>query len=84
MFRGTRHKRQVNGVLGNLGHLYYPGEVTWSDGICSPSTSWADYALAPDAMYGTAQGAVWSNFWVRFLVMLFQCFIPDTFDFANA
>jgi hypothetical protein len=54
MFRGTRHKRQVNGVLGNLGHLYYPGEVTWSDGICSPSTSWADYALAPDAMYGTA------------------------------
>jgi hypothetical protein len=61
-FEGTSHKRQVNVVLGNLVRLHYPSEVTRSDGTSSPATCWADYALAPDVMYGTAQGTVWSNF----------------------
>jgi hypothetical protein len=74
-FEGTSHKRQVNAVLGNLAHLHYPGEVTWSDGVSSPATCWADYALARDTMYGITQGAVWSDFWVSFLVILFQCFM---------
>jgi hypothetical protein len=57
-FRGTRHQRQVNGVLGNLVCLYYPSKVTRSDDTSSPATCWIDYALGPDATYGTAQGAV--------------------------
>jgi hypothetical protein len=83
-FEGTSHKRQVNGVLGNHVCLHYLGEVTQSGGTSSPATCWADYALAPDMTYGTAQGAVWSNFWVSFLVIIFQSFIPDAPDFANA
>jgi hypothetical protein len=83
-FEGTCHKRQVNGVLGSLMHLHYPGEVTRSDGTSSPATCWADYALAPDATYGTAQGIVWSDFWVSFFVILFQSFIPNTLVFTNA
>jgi hypothetical protein len=31
---------------------------------------WADYALAPDVTYGTAQGAVWNDFWVSFFKVL--------------
>jgi hypothetical protein len=65
-FQGTDHQRQVNGVLGNLVRMHYPGEVTQSDGTTSPATCWANYALAHDAMYGTAHGAVWSDFWVSF------------------
>jgi hypothetical protein len=70
MFWGTIHQMQVNGVLGNLVRMHYPGEVTRSDGTNSPATSWADYALAPDVMCGTAQGAVWSDFWVSFFKVL--------------
>jgi hypothetical protein len=70
-FQGTGHKRQVNAILGNLVHMHYPDEVTQSDGTISPSTCWDDYALTPDAMYGSAQGAVWTNFWVSFSVILF-------------
>jgi hypothetical protein len=83
-FEGTGHKRQANAVLGNLVRLHYPGEVTRSDGTCSPATSWADYALSPNATYKTAQGAVWSDIWVSFLVILFQSFVPDAPDFCNA
>jgi hypothetical protein len=61
-FDGRSNKRQVNGVLGNLMHLHYLGEVTRSDGTISPATSWLDYALAPDATYGTTQREVWSDF----------------------
>jgi hypothetical protein len=50
--------------------MHYLGEITWSDGTSSPTTCWADYALAPDVMYGTAQGAVWSDFWVSFFKIL--------------
>jgi hypothetical protein len=53
MFRGTCHQRQVNGVLGNLVRMHYPGEVTWSDGTSSPPTCWDDYVLAPNVTYGT-------------------------------
>jgi hypothetical protein len=64
--------------------MNYPSEVTQSDGTLSPTTCWNDYALALDVMYGSAKGAVWSNFWVSFLVILFQSFIPDVPDFATA
>jgi hypothetical protein len=70
-FQGTCHQRQVNGVLGNLIRMHYPGEVIRSDGTTSPATCWDDYALAPDVTYGTTKGAVWSNFWVSFSVTLF-------------
>jgi hypothetical protein len=56
------HQRQVNGVLGNRVRMHYPGEVTQSDGTSSPTTCWANYALAPDTMYGNAQRVVWSDF----------------------
>jgi hypothetical protein len=84
MFHGIGHQREVNGVLGNLVHLHYLGEVTRSDGTSSPTTCWADYALVPDVTYGTAQGAMWSDIWVSLLVILFQSFIPNAPDFANA
>jgi hypothetical protein len=29
------------------------------------------------------RGAVWSDFWVSFLIFFFQSFIPDAHDFAN-
>jgi hypothetical protein len=83
-FQGTDYKSQVNAVLGNLVHMHYPGEVTQSDGIISSATCWDDYALAPNVTYGSTQGAVWSDFWVSFSVILFQSFIPDTPDFATA
>jgi hypothetical protein len=50
--------------------MHYPSEVTWSDGSNSHVTCWADYALAPDAMYETAQGVVCNNFWVSFFKVL--------------
>jgi hypothetical protein len=62
--------------------MHYPSEVTRSDGANSPATCWDDYALASDVMYGTANGAVWSDFWVSFSVILFQSFIHDAPDFA--
>jgi hypothetical protein len=84
MFQGTGHKRQVNAVLGNLVRMHYPGEVTRSDGTTSLATCWDNYALAPDMTYGSAKGAMWSDFWVSFLVILFQSFIPDAPEFATA
>jgi hypothetical protein len=73
-FWGTYHQRQVNAVLGNHIHMHYPGEVTRSDGTISPTTCWDNYALAPDVTYGTSNGAVWSDLWVSFLVILFSKF----------
>jgi hypothetical protein len=83
-FESTGHKRQVNAVLANLIRMDYPGEVTRSDGTIFPTTSRDDYALAPDAMYGSAKGAMRSDFWVSFSVILFQSFIPDAPDFTTA
>jgi hypothetical protein len=68
----------------NLVRMHYPSEVTWSDGTISPATCWDDYALALDVTYGSTKGAVWSDFWVSFLVILFQSFIPDAPDFPTA
>jgi hypothetical protein len=82
-FPGTSHKTQVNTVLGNLVRMHYPGEVTQSGGTISPATCWDDYALAPNTTYGSAQGAMWSNFWVSFSVILFQSFIRDAPNFAT-
>jgi hypothetical protein len=84
MFEGIGHKRQVNVILGNLVCLHYPSKVTRSDGTSSPATSWADYALSPNATYETTHVVVWSNFWVCFLAILFQSFIPGAPDFGNA
>jgi hypothetical protein len=42
--------------LGNLVRMHYPGQVTQSDDTISPATYWDDYALAPDATYGSAKG----------------------------
>jgi hypothetical protein len=50
-------KMQVNGVFGNLVRLHYPSEVTQNDGTSSSVICWVDYAIAPDAMYGTAHGS---------------------------
>jgi hypothetical protein len=61
-----------------------PREVTQSDCTSSPITCWADYALAPDATYGTAQWAAWSDIWVSFLIIFFKSFIPDAPDFGYA
>jgi hypothetical protein len=76
-FDGTGHKRQVNGVFGNLVCLHYPGEVPHGGGEVSAAASWADYALSPNVVYGTCQRAVWNDFWVSFLVTLFESVIPD-------
>jgi hypothetical protein len=83
-FRGTGDQRQVKGVLDNLVRMHYPDEVTRSDDTSSPATCWADYVVAPNVTYGNAQQAVWSDFWINFLVILFQNFIPNTPNFANA
>jgi hypothetical protein len=70
--------------LGNLVRMHYPGKVTQSDGTISPATSWDDYALSLDATYGSTKGAVWSDFWVSFSIILFQNFIPNAPGFATA
>jgi hypothetical protein len=64
--------------------MHYPGEVTRSDDTISPATCWDDYALAPDVTYGSAKGAVWSEFWISFSIIFFQCFILDAPDFDTA
>jgi hypothetical protein len=64
--------------------MNYPGEVTRSDDTISATICWDDYSLAPNAMYGSTKGAVWSDFWVSFSVILFQSFIPDALDFTTA
>jgi hypothetical protein len=79
---GIGHQRQVNGVLGNLVCMHYPGEVTRSDGTTSPATSWDDYTLAPDSTYVTTKRVVWSDFYESFSVTLFQSFIPSAPNFA--
>jgi hypothetical protein len=68
--------------------MHYPGEVTWSDGTTSPATCRDDYAHAPDATYGIAEGAVRSNFWGKLFGHPFLKFYPPThltlLDFAIA
>jgi hypothetical protein len=58
------HHRQVNAILGNLLQLHYPGVVVRGAGRTTPMTSWRDYACAPYARYGNAQGVVRNTFWV--------------------
>ena len=38
-------------------------------------TAWKDFALAPDARFGNAQGAVKDAFWVNYLVFFDICAI---------
>jgi hypothetical protein len=63
-FDGRSHHRKVNQVLGNLLYLHYPGIVMKGAGHSEPATTWRDYAHAPDARYGNAQGVVRNAFWV--------------------
>jgi hypothetical protein len=51
-------------VLGNLLCLHYPRIVMKGASRSEPMTTWCDYAHAPDARYGNAQGAVRNAFWV--------------------
>jgi hypothetical protein len=60
---GRGHHRQVNQILGNLIRLNYPGLVTMG-GRGEPATTWHDYARAPNARHGNAQGVVRHAFWV--------------------
>jgi hypothetical protein len=52
------HHRQVNTILGNLLWLHYSGVMVRGVGHSGPMTSWCDYACAPDARYGNAQGVM--------------------------
>ncbi|KAG2543386.1 hypothetical protein PVAP13_9NG742977 [Panicum virgatum] len=67
-FDGRGHHRQVNAVLGNLCRLHNPGVVTNKHGEPIACTAWKDFALAPDARFGNAQGAVKDAFWKRYRV----------------
>jgi hypothetical protein len=42
--------------------MHYPDEVIWSDDTISLIIYWDDYVFAPDVMYGSAEGAMWSDF----------------------
>jgi hypothetical protein len=64
-FDGRGDHRQVNHVLGNLLLLlHYPGLVMKGAAHSEPVTTWRDYARAPYARYGNAQGVVRHTFWV--------------------
>jgi len=74
------HHRQVNYVLGNLCRLHYPGLVTGEQGELIVVLNWDQYRLAPNADHLNAQGAVWSDFWVRFSRAFVRCaFFTSTF-----
>jgi hypothetical protein len=66
---GRGHRRQVNQILGNLIHLHYPELVT-KGGHSEPVTTWHDYARAPDARVGNAQGVVRHAFWVSLYMFI--------------
>jgi hypothetical protein len=75
-FDGRGHHRQVNQILGNLLRLHYPGLVT-KGGHSEPATTWRDYARAPNAIYGNAQGVVRHAFWVSSYMFI------NSFTFCN-
>jgi hypothetical protein len=56
------HYRQVNQVFDNLLRLHYSGIVMKGPGHSEPVTTCRDYARAPDARYGNAQGVVRNAF----------------------
>jgi hypothetical protein len=60
---GRGHRRQVNQILGNLIRLHYSGLVA-KGGHSKPTTTWRDYARAPDARHGNVQGVMRHTFWV--------------------
>jgi hypothetical protein len=62
-FDGSGQQRQVNQILGNLLRLHNPRLVA-KGGCSEPVKTWRDYACAPDARYGNAQGVVRHTFWV--------------------
>jgi hypothetical protein len=63
-FDGRGHHKQVNAILDNLLRLHYLGLVMRGVGRTAPAKTWRDYARAPDAKYGNAQGVVRNTFWV--------------------
>jgi hypothetical protein len=46
--------------------LHNPGVVVNKSGETVACTSWKHFALAEDARFGNAQGAVRDAFWVKF------------------
>jgi hypothetical protein len=64
--------------------LHYLGEVIQSNGTRSPATCWADYFPFLNTKYRTAQGVVWSDLWVNFLVIPFFkiLFLAPNFGYA--
>jgi hypothetical protein len=75
-FDGRGHHKQVNVILDNLLRLHYLGLVMRSVGRTAPATTWRDYARAPDAKYGNAQGVVRNTFWVSsymFITFVTSC-----------
>jgi hypothetical protein len=63
------HHRQVNQILGNLIHLHYSRLVT-KGGRSEPATTWRDYAHAPNARHGNAQGVVKHESWVSSYMLI--------------
>lgn len=82
-FDGTTKVRQVNQILGNLCRLHYPGVVTLPSGERQLATTWDHYRFAPDGDYGTAQGAVSHDFWVRFFFMYEFFFTHDFWSYSS-
>jgi len=70
-FSGNGHHRQVNYVLGNIIRLHYPGMVRKPSGESVPARSWDDYLFAPGGVHSNAQEAVWHDFWVRCLIIMY-------------
>jgi hypothetical protein len=66
---GRGHYRQVNQILGNLIRLHYP-ELVMKGGHSEPATTWHDYARAPDARVGNAEGVVRHAFWVSLYMFI--------------
>jgi hypothetical protein len=55
--------------------MHYSGEVPYSGDGQTPTKCWADYALAVDGANGTAQMAVWNDFWISFFITLYESVI---------
>jgi hypothetical protein len=75
-FDGRGHHRQVNQVLGKLLRLHYPRIMMKGAGRSEPATIYRDYARAPDAKYGDAQGVMRNTLWVSshmFITSITSC-----------
>jgi hypothetical protein len=72
------HHMQVNVILGNLLWLHYPRIVVRGAGRTVPVTIWHDYARAPDARYGNAQGVMKECILGKFIYVYNLCHLLQT------